>query len=72
MPNISIDTVDLINNKLRQAMAITRLIQGDSTSEAPLNQNYIDYALSAVYDLIDLSNEVLSDDADASRGKNHG
>lgn len=49
MPNISMNSVNLINSKLRQAMAITLLIQGDKSSNAPLNDQDIDSALMAVF-----------------------
>lgn len=69
MPNISMSTVDLINNKLNQAKAITLLIQNDHSSLTPLNDDYIDNALMAIFDLIDCSNEALNDDVEASRGQ---
>ncbi|WP_392558737.1 hypothetical protein [Orbus mooreae] len=69
MPNISMSTVNLINNKLNQAEAITLLIQGNSTSESPLIESHIDNALMAVADLIECSNEALNDDIASARGK---
>lgn len=70
MPNISMNSVNLINSKLRQAMAITLLIQGDKSSNAPLNDQDIDSALMAVFDLIECSHEALNDDIATSRSGN--
>ncbi|MDF7670126.1 hypothetical protein PT276_02715 [Orbaceae bacterium ESL0721] len=57
---IPLDNVDLITEKLQQARSITLLIQGNNSTDAPLTDVYIDYALSAVADLLKASHAVLT------------
>lgn len=63
MSKIPLNRVDLITEKLQQAKAITLLVQGNNSTDAPLNDEHIDYALSAIVDLLKASHTVLTGDS---------